>query len=427
MKNLQRIEKFYIEMVRRLHFIPLTAAILPLLLQLVEEGIDEGTAVLMEERLTQAYAAGLLLIIPAGALYLAAKKLRYFGLYLVCALASVFLGARAMLWIYRDCIGLPYADAGYFCSLIILAVFALDAASMRLNDNEKRKAKKLQDLSWSGDDYLLPQPRLQFLILFLLIYLLSLFTHSRALGDVALAAAVLYFFLVFSYFFLKRRSDYLHQVGRISNVPVKRIRRMSSLFMGAVLLPCLFFALLAFLSGSGRIWLNWDPPRTQAEQQYVDLMQNDAQMEQLRLLQQMLAEEGGEPPLWLQYLITVLENVATLAMFCLLTYWIGRMILRLFRMFRGRDEESGDEIMSLAQEERSSLKNIFSRERGGAALERSRIRRLYRRTILRYRGEAPGLQETPSEMEALADLPDTEEMHKLHRDYEKARYAESGE
>ena len=150
-------------------------------------------------------------------------------------------------------------------------------------------------------------------------------------------------------------------------------------------------------------------------------------MEQLMDLQDLIGAEGREPPVWLQLFFQILENVLTVAGLVFIAVLLVRMLQKAVRAFRIRDTENGDEIESLLQEERASLRARTGFGGSAAEREKNRIRRRYRRTILRYRKEAPGIQETPSEMEKLAHLPDTEEMRNLHLDYEQARYGREKE
>ena len=334
--NLQIFDRWYMAVVRRLHLVIPFAAFFPLLCQIIEQGVGGETAAAMEEKLLPAFFLQLFLILPAGFLYLAEKKLRSLGLYLLCVIACVSASWLCSGWLLGRVLGIPYAGAGAVLSVIFMVLFALDALQMRFNDNERVRAKKLQDLSWTGDDYLLPQPWLQILAVFLLLYIASLFSHSKGLGDVALAGAVLYFFLVFPYRFLKNRSDYLEKMIHISSVPSVRF-------------------------------------------------QQEAQMEQLMDLQDLIGAEGREPPVWLQLFFQILENVLTVAGLVFIAVLLVRMLQKAVRAFRIRDTENGDEIESLLQEERASLRARTGFGGSAAEREKNRIRRRYRRTILRYR------------------------------------------
>lgn len=424
--NLQTFDRWYMAAVRRLHLAVPAAALFPLLCQVIEKGVDGPVAELMEGKLLPAFLLSLFPVLPAGLLYLAEKKLRSLGLYFLCVTAcagACFLGERFLL---GTVLKIPYAGAGAYLSLVFMLLYAYDALQMRFNDNERIRAKRMQDLSWTGDDYFLPQPWLQFLAFFLCLYIVSLFAHSRGLGNVALAGAVLYFFLVFPYRFMKNRSDYLEKMLHVSNVPSVRIRRLTGIFLAAVLIASGLFAGLAALSSSGRIFLTLPEIRESGTEDIISGFQQEAQMEQLMDLQMLMGEEGREPPVWLQVFFTILENVLTALGIFLIAAFLVRMLQRAIRSFRVRDTENGDEIESLLQEERVSLRIRSGLRAGAGEREKNRIRRRYRRTILRYRKEAPGLHETPSEMERLANLPDTEEMKALHTDYELARYGRSG-
>ena len=87
-------------------------------------------------------------------------------------------------------------------------------------------------------------------------------------------------------------------------------------------------------------------------------------------------------------------------------------------LFRGIEKESREVRFEGDSDEHISLRR-FSPSRFGYP---SGIRRRYRKTILHYRSEAPGISETPSEIETLAGLPDSEDMKSLHAEYEKVRY-----
>ena len=88
------------------------------------------------------------------------------------------------------------------------------------------------------------------------------------------------------------------------------------------------------------------------------------------------------------------------------------------RKFRGIEKEAGEVYRWGDSDEHISLRpSSFS-----WSVRLSGIRRRYKKTILQYRGEAPGISETPAQIERLAGLPDTEQMKSLHAEYEKARY-----
>ena len=165
--NLQTFDRWYMAVVRRLHLVIPAAAFFPLLCQVIEQGVNGETAAAMEEKLLPAFFLQLFLILPAGFLYLAEKKLRSLGLYLLCVIACVSASWLCSGWLLGRVLGIPYAGAGAVLSVIFMVLFALDALQMRFNDNERVRAKKLQDLSWTGDDYLLPRPWLQILVIFL--------------------------------------------------------------------------------------------------------------------------------------------------------------------------------------------------------------------------------------------------------------------
>jgi hypothetical protein len=397
-------------------------AFIPVIYQLIELLLDEDSCALIESKLMQVFFAGFFLFFFAMGIYLAEKLLRSLTLYLVCSAFCVFSGTAFMDYIFQRLIRLPYSRAASYACMIWLLLFMLDAASMRFSDNEKARARREQDPSWTGDNYLLPGPNLKLIFLFLLFHLLSLFTKSSSLQYLALTGAVLYFLLVFSYTVISRRRDYLELRSDIRRVPGERIRQLSSYYLAALLLISLVFAAGAYFMGAGQLYLSWNPKLPSSDDAFIEAMRAQAQMEQLQRLQ-MAGFEGREVPAWLVYALRIVEDLAVFFALSLLAVWIFKVIMEAFRAFRRREMGPvSDEIESLSGDEISILKSLFGRERKKMGAEEMRIRRIYKRTIKKHRKELPEPNESPAEIEALAGLEDTEENRKLHSDYERARY-----
>ena len=95
-----------------------------------------------------------------------------------------------------------------------------------------------------------------------------------------------------------------------------------------------------------------------------------------------------------------------------------RLLMHAAKMFRGIEREKPARRYEGDSDEHVSLR-LSSASRSGYL---HGVRRRYRRTILQYRKEAPGISETPSEMESAAGLEDSDDMKALHAEYEKVRY-----
>ena len=417
--------ELYITLVRRLHFLLPLSVLVPVFCQIITSGMDPRQAASASDCFMPLYFLTLTLALPAAFSYLMQEKAGNFGLFLIGAVPVSVLYLIALFWL-EDKLSLSVLGCEQVPQALIVLAFLLDAIRMRTNDNSRRKAKAQGDHSWAGDSYLLPVPSLTILLPFALIYLAALFLHSHALAQVCLVGAILYYFLVLPYHVLVRRKAYLESRHSISRIPDRTIARLQNTAIVQMLLPAALIAAAALMTAGGRYFPNL--PEFALE----PLLQRESftSYEQNALLRELIAlgllEKGTPPPQWLVSLLDFLENALTIILTVVLLYalWLGiRSLIRRFR--REYAEDTAPSYLSRSGDEHVSLKDPL--RKAARRQEENTIRRKYRRTILRFRGAPPQIYETPSMIEAEAQLPDTPAMHTLHEAYEKARYGNSSQ
>ena len=411
--------RFFLALVRRLHFLALLAMMVPLFCQIVTSGMNDREAAIAYSHFLPLYLLTLSLAIPAAFLYLIQEKAKNLGTCLLCACPVGILFLAGLFFLERSA-GLSVQGAEQPPQALILLLYLLDAIRMRTNDNSRRRARAQQDISWRGDVYLLPLPALPILIPFVMIYVGALFLHSDALAQCALIGAILYFFLVLPFHVLIRKEEFLKSRHHLSRIPARQIGRLQLAALAQVLVPCAVLAAAAVMTSGGRFFLNLPALRLKLPTDYTKAgYEQDALLREL--MEAGLLEKGAPPPQWLLSLISFVENALAvlLTVFLLYLLWLGvRNLCRRFRRFD--KEEAAASASGDLPDEHVRLKPALSRVE--IPREARGIRRRYRRTILHYRGEAPEPYETPAVMEQRACLPDTPQMRALHDDYERARY-----
>ena len=415
----------YTASVRRLHMTVVFATFLPGIALAIQ--IMEGQGTLpkgADSALPACFALELFLIFPAAILYLGERKIRGLGLFLLLGLFDLTAVFYLSAFIETQLLHSHYPGLAPVLNSLLCLLFLFDAIRMRINNNERARARRENDPSYQGSFSFLPEPHLLHLLWFLLLYISGMSAKSSAFCSVALLGAILYFFLVFSYFYLTEREKYLNSMIGMRSMPTGRIRRTTDAFLLIMLLLGTFFAILAVLLSDHRLYIDLSRLRfsTGMEQIYPaeEMMMTNPFLQYLMAL-----SEGGKPlPAWFIRVIDLFWDALEILAAGLILYGLFRAVLSTFRSFRGVDEENGDEIIPLASEEKSGIREMKLEK--PRSREESRIRKRYKKTILRYRKMPPEPSETPSEMEEKAGLPKTEEMAKLHRDYELARYGKTG-
>ncbi len=420
MKHRLSFTKLYIKGVRRLHFLVLLALCVPFFCRIASLGSDDPAVSRAQEAFIPLYALTLTIILPAVLIYLLQEKASSLGIFLLCTcpLAILYLAA---LFALEKSLGFSVNGSERIPQALIMLSFLLDAIRMRTNDNSRKKAKDDNDISWTGDQYLLPLPALQYLLMFAFFYIAALLFHSHELAFVSLFGAILYFFLVFPYLMMLRKEQYLENRKNVQRIPTELIARLQGTSLIRALIPCALFAAAALLTSSGRRFLNL--PRIVLEgtgsYSFGPLMPGCKMMRKWLPID--LGNRGGPPPQWVMDLFEFIDNVVAILILALAAYAFYRGIRGIVIRFR---YHGSPEIRAASSRHTVDEHVSLKKERPGFSFRRpvNAVRRKYMKTILHYRKEAPDISETPAKMELLAGLPDTLQMRTLHEDYESVRY-----
>lgn len=300
-------------------------------------------------------------------------------------------------------------------------VIALKRMSGRLKESIRRKES---DPLAAKEEEFLDTPALSLMWYFVVVYVLGLFCKSKALCDMAFYSAIVYFFLalVFTYF-CKTRS-YLEINKRIKGIPTRRL-------FGVGFAMLLFFSLMIIIGilpsvflAKHRQYIHIENPFEGIElepEEHPQQMEFDRPLGEMEMIEMMYGDEPlSEPSKFLNALFWVIAGICVLV----LVYGIIRLIRQAFKDFRDIQDENGDIIEEIEVEEKIDREEMRKKAFRRIDSEAERIKRRYRKTIRKHRKDRPAPHESPTEIEECAGLKDDEEMHKLHKEYERVRYGE---
>lgn len=297
----------------------------------------------------------------------------------------------------------------------------LDHLRVRLALARARKDGSMHDTSWIPPRSVFEGPSLGGFFAFGLVYVLGVFIASKVICNVALVEGIAYFFLYLLYHYVSVTEGYFRLQHNVKHIPTRRIYGITGGVLGI---------LAVLLAVAAAISLLMIPQRKYFDMRNLTLGGGEIALEdmvemmptQMGGMEELFGEDYAEPkpmPKWLEALfqglaVLLLAAVSGLAL---------RGIWQYLRIFREGEEENGDLVEELRDVEEKEERLPAVREREPRS-ERERIRRLYRRTIRKYRKERPRKSETPLEIEQAAGIDGLEEIQKLHRKYEEARYGE---
>lgn len=336
----------------------------------------------------EAYLRALLLAAPLALSDYAVRRLPKMWQYLA---ASLFLCALAWLL------------AGNAVAAVLAALVCFLRARKRLAEETDRSA--LDVPSW----WCLPA----FAAAFAITAAFGLSASQR----LVLLSAVLYFLVCLAFHGLDRIDGYLNLNRGMHGLPARRIQYSAGIALAAAVLLAGVLLLPAALDFTGEVTF--------------DLYQDASGPDEAQLAAEaVFAEAAGQPsfegllpadfleevhvPAFVNYIAYVLA--VGLAAF--LTVFITYRLIRSFRFsFRdGRDK--AEFLPETAREERGSTKHRSGPPARWDRSPNARVRRYYRKAVLRASQEPPEKWRSPQEIESAAGLS----APALHALYEKARY-----
>lgn len=226
----------------------------------------------------------------------------------------------------------------------------------------------------------------------------------------------------FVFGYVERVRDFAKINQGIANVPVKTMKKV-----GRGIFVLLAAGLMLFML-PGVLW--GEEPLTELHFEYQGGPSEDFSLEvSERLSMDEMMEALGsregyqEAPVWVRAAANLLLWALGIAIACFVLRILVRALKNTMRSFA---REEGDEVIALDEDEISGVEPgaLGGRKaRSGWLSPDMRIRRKYKRTILRSLGERPAGTETPQELEEKAQIKGDERFHIL---YEKARYSQEG-
>ncbi|MBQ8307007.1 MAG: hypothetical protein IJX90_12425 [Blautia sp.] len=377
-----------------------------------------------EELLLPLYLAGGVLVIFSAVSREAARRVYSLWTYLLLcgASAAETLGAA---WVIGKTLFYPELRTAYLLEIIGGCLWMMiSSAQLRMREKGRQKARRINDISWQENAVVLEKPHPAGLACFAVSYVMALLNASPVFCDTALGGFVVYLAIVLIYLELQVSRDYLDETKDLTHVPAGKIRTQRLLRFVGLFFAVLAAAVPAVLSRAFRTYRDlryWDLGHVIRPE---DIEMPDMTNEFLMHLSDWKGQHGEyhPAPAFFKYIGMLL--VAVVVLLCL--YLLYRVIARYFASFQGLPEENGDVAVSFEADEVIRLSAPRRRLFSGPLTEREKIRRNYRRTIRKYRKQAPLPKgtETPAEIEAGTTFPDGFDVRELHEAYEQARYGE---
>ncbi len=355
------------------------------------------------------------LFIPVIASYIMMRKMRNIVIYLILAIAIT---------------GSIYVVTGNVLTLIFSAMIFLIRCQARI---EKGRLKK-QMRDFPGEDgrfidpeaweipTILDKPKIFHCILFLLEYFLLIYSGYHKYLSGIFYLLFLEIIIIFISYYINHMKEYIQSHQKIANLPGKMILRNGYVIFAGMMLLFLSFILPSILYGEEPLTSLYHKPDPQAN---VNITFDLPEQEEDPMLQMMGEIEmvSWNPPKWLK----VVDKVVVWVTQLLLTLVIIRFLLgEIMRVFGSFAEEEDDEVIDLknVKDEQKKIAREKKRiERSEKHTPDMRIRKKYRKLILKSVKMRPHGTETPIELEEKAGIIGDSRQPLIHRLYEKARYS----
>lgn len=340
-----------------------------------------------------AFWRGLLFALPTALCWYAVKRLPALWQFLLAG-----LGLCGLSWLLM---GHPGGAA------MMLLMCILRARTRLEEEEENRPIPSVFD-----------RPVLPVLTLFAGVWLASALLGLPPLQRLSLLGGALYLLLCLAHHGLERLEAYLLLNQGMAGLPARRIRRIAGsaalaavAVAGALLLP-------PALTDPGSLRIDLPDPTLETPPVRYEAPEGGQAAGELPAMDMDLSGLVDGPtwqiPEWVSYLFFGIVGIILLG-----ALYAG--VRGLMKNFRLSFADGRDVIQSLEREDRDQAESVEDALRAPRLFDRSpeaRVRRRYRRAILRAAKEPPKPWHTPEELEAAAGLAEPE----LHREYETLRY-----
>lgn len=335
------------------------------------------------------YLRGLLFCVPVALSYYAVERLPALWQYIPAALII-----SALSWLLL----------GHWGGLILGALLCFFRGYRRIIEEKNRSV--------------FDAPHYPCLLIFAVTFLLSAFLALPTLQRLSVLSAAVYLLLCLAFYGLERVDDYLVLNRGMYNLPSRRIQHIAcgALIAALVLAGALLLPAAAGWEGSLRLTM----PELNGSYTYqAEPSEEESPSGDMPDLTALLGDDGESTWKIPDWVLNLFYIVALAAVAALLLWGV----YRIFRNYRSSYTDNRDVVQFLKKDDEAEDVTVSS---GGwkrpAFLDRSpnaMIRRHYRKTVKKAAKEPPERWRSPAEIEDAAGIDDP----KLHRLYEKARYA----
>lgn len=288
------------------------------------------------------------------------------------------------------------------------------------------------------EDCWLEVPAYPWLIGYLLLFFEGEYLHNEFMGLYLSVKAAIYFLLYNFYTNLVEMEHFVRIYGSLERLPVHRIgkinRRMMWIFNGTVaaaMIAAPFLGIDGMLRQLGRAL-------KEILRCILLLLFHGGGSEEEAVMPQQSAALMMPPPVGeeeasifsriLSQVLNILGWALAIALLLAVLWIFLRRLYFLYRDFHVRTEENGDRVERLiappVMEKKSRLKRIPGEHLFWNRSFNARMRKHYRKRVLREWAETPPFWYTPCQLEEELTMGE-EERKKFHGLYEKARYGKS--
>ena len=373
------------------------------------------------------YIAGYLLLLPIAATHRTirvSKTLPGYLLICFCTLAGtgvLGMGIGKLLLSEKIMIG-------YVLFLLLGAFMVMIQAYLaRMQHIRRRKAEAEMDLSFRETKESLEKPRMPLCFLFVCIYVAALNFACPEVCNLALFSTVFYLLTAISYQYTEKTEGYLSindSVCKVQNIPYKRIFGIGKYFLISYLVVILLAIIPALFTVKYREYKDIREWILEREVNYEDLEAGEKEKNYTGDPMDDVTEAYG-PPKELPLIVRILFYSITAVIFLVLIFAVVKWIREEMADYAEGIEESGDKIEKLTSSDQEET--VYKKRFRKPKTEAERIRQEYRSFIKKHRKDRPAPFETPSEIEMLAGVSETEKCKELHEAYEFVRYGDAPE
>ena len=270
------------------------------------------------------------------------------------------------------------------------------------------------------------------LIIYFGVYLMGIQSGSDLLKMYGMIGAGIYYLLCLYQNNISEIEKFVWVNEKVERVPVKRIYHSSYLMMGMqTVIVVVGMIVLPFLQ-VGDILTKIMQTITNTIGWLLRGLETDEVLvgaEAAEQTEMVLVQESGEVSWLMELLYEIMDKISEVIVIAITLYILYVALKKLYQLyldFDARSEEVGDKIERLntpkAKDEKKKLKKQRTENLFWDRTPNARIRKYYKKRVLKELKTPPKASMTPEEIEAGFKNVDMEETSILHSCYEKARY-----